>query len=54
LRARVEETDKVVEAYKSRGKTLPTIDSQLRQPPASSEQSNRVLSPEEYLNQFGK
>lgn len=53
LRARVHETDKTIEAYKSRGKTLPTIDAQIQQP-VPSQPNSRVMSPEEYLNQFGK
>jgi len=51
--ARLQETDRAIEAYKGRGKSLPTIDAQVQQPAPSNAQ-DRVLSPEEYLNQFGK
>lgn len=53
LEARVHETDKTTEAYRGRGKTLPTIDSGVQQPAASAQPSG-VMSAEDYLKQFAK
>ena len=52
LKARVQEVDRTTEAYRGRGKTLPTIDTGVQQP-TIPEAAPKILSPEDYLKQFG-
>lgn len=52
LKARVQEVDRTTEAYRGRGKTLPTIDHGVQQSNIP-DTTPKILSPEDYLKQFG-